>query len=305
MLKRTSERKGHNGSIYQLITARDGFYSVAGDGWLVHWPLDNPELGKLVAKVEKGQLYSIKSIPNNNLLLAGAIDGGLHWLYPEQQNKNRHRALHKKGIYAIASDNDEYIFCGGGDGILSKWSLASGRVVESLPLSSAALRSLCYFDGLGGGVLYVGASDYHIYAISVDDLRVLHHWKAHDNSVFCLAIRREENGLFSLTSAGRDARLKRWLLNDDGLPADLDKNIPAHNATINDLAYSPSGKYLATASRDKTIRVWDASQLQLLKVAEPIRDRGHVNSVNAILWLDDHHFVSAGDDRRILEWEVF
>ncbi|PHI21646.1 hypothetical protein CEQ90_02210 [Lewinellaceae bacterium SD302] len=302
MLTRTAERKGHNGSIYQLIRADDGFYSVAGDGWLVHWPQNDPELGKMVAKVEGGQLYSMQAIAEKNLLLAGDINGGLHWLYPEDQEKNQHRALHKKGIYTIHSDGRGRVFCGGGDGVLSKWSLESGRAIESLPLAAAAVRSLCYFEAKN--ILYAGVSDHHVYAIDPIKMQVIHHWKAHDNSVFSLVLRKESDGSHSLTSAGRDARIKRWQLGPDGLSVDVLKNIPAHNATINELAYSPDGKYLATASRDKTIRLWEADSLKLLKSVEPIRDRGHVNSVNSILWLDERCFVTAGDDRRILEWTL-
>lgn len=265
---------------------------------MVHWPADDPELGKLIAKVEQGQLYSMLSIPDQGLLLGGAIDGGLHWLYPSDIEKNRHLAHHRKGIFSIVKVGDNDLFCGGGDGVLSRWSITSGRVVESLPLSTAAIRKLCYF--VSHNLLIAACSDHHIYALKADTLEVVSTTHAHDNSVFCLAISPDGG----LVSSGRDARLKKWEVSAKGLSPSPLKNIPAHNATINDLAFSEDGKYLATASRDKTIRIWEASSLKLLKVAETIRDRGHVNSVNCLLWLDNQRLVTAGDDRRILEWEI-
>jgi len=301
MLRRITERTGHNGAIYGLIkagsTPAGAFLSYGGDGWLVDWSREDPELGQLRAQVAGGQLFAAVAIAEQNALVAGALDGGLHWLHPANQERNLHLRHHRKGIYALARVG-EHLFAAGGDGILSKWSLATGRVVESLPLAGAALRCLCY--DVVRNLLFVGSSDQRIYALDPTSLRVIYDWVAHENSVFCLV--RSPDGTH-LLSGGRDAHLRRWLLRE-GLPPTADLALPAHNFTLNALAFSPNGEWLLTASRDKTIKLWSAADLQLLKVGEGIRDRGHVNSVNALLWLDERHFLSAGDDRRILEWEV-
>jgi len=101
-------------------------------------------------------------------------------------------------------------------------------------------------------------------------------------------------------SGGRDAQLRMRDLTDGHIV----QVVSAHNSTINDLAFSPNGHYLATASRDKTVKLWDAESWKLLKVCEVVRDRGHVNSVNCLLWLDDETLITAGDDRRILTWTL-
>lgn len=299
MLRRVNERKGHNGAIYQLIgpLQNGGFLSVAGDGWLVEWPADNPELGTLVAQVAGGQLFSAYHFPAKNLYLAGALDGGLHWLYPTTPERNLHLAHHRKGIFAITCIGDA-VFCAGGDGVLSRWSLETGRVVESLPLAGAALRCLAYQADLQ--LLFVGSSDYHIYALDPETLALKYRWQAHNNSVFSLATSPDGHYLIS---GGRDAYLKKWAISATEAPV-LQQAIPAHNFTINELAYSPDGQYILSASRDKTAKLWSAANLELIKVAETIRDRGHVNSVNALCWLSDHRLLTAGDDRRILEWEL-
>ncbi|NUQ25376.1 MAG: hypothetical protein HUU34_15625 [Saprospiraceae bacterium] len=80
---------------------------------------------------------------------------------------------------------------------------------------------------------------------------------------------------------------------------------PAHWYTINHIALHPSGRWLATGSRDKTVKIWDAQSFELIKVLETIRDRGHVNSVNKVWWRPDgKQLVSAGDDRSMIIWEV-
>ena len=45
---------GHNASIFALSPFSDQryFLSAAGDGWIVKWDLEAPDLGKLIAKVD-------------------------------------------------------------------------------------------------------------------------------------------------------------------------------------------------------------------------------------------------------------
>ncbi|MEM9931913.1 MAG: WD40 repeat domain-containing protein, partial [Bacteroidota bacterium] len=121
-------------------------------------------------------------------------------------------------------------------------------------------------------------------------------------SVFAVAVLPDT--LFpGYISGGRDARLRLFEMAFVKVPK-LPAVVDAHMSTINDLAFDPTGRYLATASRDKTVKIWDASTLKLLKVCEVVRDRGHVNSVNTLLWLDERTLITAGDDRRILTWKL-
>jgi len=127
----------------------------------------------------------------------------------------------------------------------------------------------------------------------------LDRWQAHDNSVFSLQY-VEENSL--LLSGGRDAHLNIWDLKANH---SLVQSLPAHNYTINAFALSPSGDYFATASRDKTLKIWDTHSFQLLKVVDFARNLAHTHSVNRICWLkSDNSLISCSDDRRIIRWQV-
>jgi WD40 repeat protein len=85
----------------------------------------------------------------------------------------------------------------------------------------------------------------------------------------------------------------------------LGEEVAAHLYAINDLALSPDAKYLASASMDKSIKVWDAQNLRLLKVIDKGRHAGHGTSVNKLLWTSfNNQLLSASDDRTISAWDL-
>ena len=297
MLRRISARSGHRAAIYDLQPAPDGFYSAAADGFLVHWHREDVDFGRVVAKVDGGKFFSLATLPDGGLV-AGAVDGGVHWLYPEAPERNLHVAHHRKGTYAVRLFGGQ-IFTGGGDGVLTRWDTATGRSLESFPLSANSLRSIAHYPK--DDLLAVGASDGYVHVLHRATFEVIGKHRANDPSTFCVAFAPDVPWP-RIVSGGRDAHLRFFdLAMSKGTPPP----ITAHLATVNALAYDPTGRYLATASRDKTLKLWDAAEdYRLLKVCEVIRDRGHVNSVNTLLWLDEGTLLSAGDDRRVLEWRL-
>lgn len=289
---------GHNAAIFGLTPYQEPRYllSAAGDGWIVKWDLENPDMGKLVAKVDT-QVFSLCYMPEQDRIIAGNMNGGVHWVNVNQPDQTRNIAHHQKGVYAIQAW-ERAIFTAGGQGVLTRWDADKGRSLESVQLSTQSLRSIALHPN--GKLLAVGASDHHIYLLELPSMRMVHTlYKAHENSVFSLYF--HPNGRY-LLSGGRDAHLRVWDLEDGFREVSAQA---AHWFTINDIAFHPKGHLFATASRDKTIKIWDAEDFKLLKVIETIRDGGHVNSVNRLYWsAHNDYLLSASDDRSIGVWRV-
>jgi WD40 repeat protein len=288
---------GHNASIFALAPGEGPsiFYSASGDGWIVRWDLQDPEMGRLVAEAPE-QVFSLAYLPEQAVLVAGTMNGQVNWIHLNDPEKTKRIEFHRKGVYDIQLIEGALYTLGGG-GVLTRWNVASQRPEESLQLSAQRLRSLSYSPQRKE--MAVGASDGNIYLLGQETMTLWHTIEdAHEFSAFTVAYAPDGQALIS---GGRDARLCKWDLRDT---PSLEKQLPAHRYTINDMAISPDGALLATASRDRSIRIWDVHTLELLKVMEAVRDAGHLNSVNRVLWTDHQgQLVSASDDRTLIVWD--
>lgn len=286
---------GHEAAIYKLIPGlRSGtFYSCGGEGFVVEWePHTSPE-GQLVAR-DTDSLYCMKKVENDHLLM-GTKSGMLISCHLSKPKDLRKLDIHSKGIYSIAA-NDNFVFTAGGDGWLRVLESKSLNLIFSTRLSGKSLRSVILIPETNQ--FLVAGSEHKIFlldAITFDLKRIDN--SLHDNSVFCL-MQRSEDQFFS---AGRDARLN---LNKIGERIENLVSVPAHMNTINDLALHPDRSLLASASRDRSVKIWKPENLALLKVLDGFKFRSHTHSVNAVLWLDNKTLISAGDDRMIKVWNI-
>jgi len=302
-INKIAHLKGHKGGVFSLAQGSQDhlFLSGAGDGWIVEWDLTQPENGRLVAQAEDTQTAGRASVfsllEKNNWIVAGNMNGGLHWICPKETSRNKDILHHKKGVFDLQVI-DNQLFTLGGKGILTKWSMTEQRAIESIQLSQKSLRTMTFFQKKNE--LAIGASDGNIYLLDVKNFSIKNTIEAaHNNSVFALSYSPDEKYLWS---GGRDALLKVWNLEKK---YDQVFSEPAHWFTINAIVFSPDGKYAATASRDKTIKIWDAQNFKLLKVIDTIRNSGHINSVNTLLWSKYNNWlISGSDDRSIIIWEI-
>src|SRR6266487_2139886 len=72
-----------------------------------------------------------------------------------------------------------------------------------------------------------------------------------------------------------------------------------HRNAISAIAWSPDGKYLASASFDKTVQVWEAATGKQL-----LTYRGHADTVTAVAWSPDGSLLaSASYDKTVQVWK--
>ncbi|MBK9736695.1 MAG: hypothetical protein IPO92_17750 [Saprospiraceae bacterium] len=295
-IEKTVQYKGHIASVYCLTENKNTpyFYSAGGDGWIVQWRKDGSEQdGLLIANTET-KIFSLLYDDESHLLLAGDIDGHLHWIDMASHKIVNRVAHHKGSVFGICKAG-QAIFTVSGDGYLCKWDISSRQPLESIYISHQGLRSIAFNET--SDILYIGSSDNAIYVIQKSSLSIINIIKnAHENSVFCFAF---IDDLF-LVSGGRDAHMVVRFLNT----LEVAHNIGAHWFTINSIIFIREHKLIATASRDKTIRIWDADNFELLQSID-VQKGGHINSVNKLMWIPQFDtLISASDDRTLILWKI-
>ncbi len=82
--------------------------------------------------------------------------------------------------------------------------------------------------------------------------------------------------------------------------------LEVHSGPVTDVAFSPNGQYLATASADATAALWDISRWAAGEPAGLLYQLGgHSGAVNAVVFNNENTFLLTGsEDTEIIRWDV-
>src|SRR5690606_32205554 len=205
---------------------------------------------------------------------------------------------HVKGIFAITELPDGRLVIAAGDGTISVWTLdANSRfsLQRKIPLSNDKVRGLALDPS--GQMLAVACGDGSIHILNAADLNEQHTLPGHDIGANSLAWHPSKP---VLVTGGKDGHLRLWRSDDGFRPLHA---FPAHKDTLYAIAFSPDGHHLASASRDKSAKLWDAGTFDPLRKLDRSAG-GHGYSVNALLWAGPHSLLTASDDKAIVQWNV-
>src|SRR2546421_431886 len=83
-------------------------------------------------------------------------------------------------------------------------------------------------------------------------------------------------------------------------PVEAVLTLTGHTKGVFNVAFSPDGKYLATASKDHTARLWDAATGKEVRTF-----RGHTSSLYSVTFSPDGtKLATAGEDQTVRVWDA-
>ena len=244
----------------QLLTG-GGESLLYRDGDLLLWDVAQ---GTLIARLP-GQptiVWSLAASPDGQTIVTSGYDGRLI-LWDLAQRRVR-QTIEKKGWIrrvALAPGGKEFA-AAMEDGNVVLFETADGKEVKSFKAHEAAVYGLAF-----------SADGRWLATAGTDKLVKLWDWSSampaekaklegHSDAVWSVAFSR--NGL--LASSGADRKILLW--NEEG---QLLATLEGHRDWVGDVTFSPDGSLLASASHDRTARLWNVAERKEVAALGPHR----------------------------------
>jgi len=168
----------------------------------------------------------------------------------------------------FSPDGERLLIVGGAGSEYGKWKLVSWPDFEVIATKISHADVIHSAVWLSNGQFVTGAADNDLIEWQVAnggaEVRVIH---GHSRRVLCVETMDEQS---LLVSAGIDQVLKVWNCKDGIVAEQPLRNLDNHTGAVRDLAVRPGDHavpYLASASVDKTVRLWQPSIGRLVRFA--------------------------------------
>jgi Tol biopolymer transport system component len=247
--------RGHEGGINAIAYSSDGKWLVSAgdDGALRLW--DGVTGGQRgVLRGQGGSLFALAISPDGKTLVAGGKDQVVMVWDIESGKRQLTLEGHRGDIFALAiSPDGKTIASSGKDKTIRLWNRKTGEELSALSGHKDAVLSLAFSpDGRSLASGDAGRS------LRLWDAKTLAHQRTLTNlesSILSLAFSPDSYWL----AVGLADKDKSMVLLE-GEERVLAYTLSAHQDFVQAVAFAPSGRMLASGSRDKNIRLWRARQ---------------------------------------------
>ncbi|MCE3294868.1 MAG: hypothetical protein K0R65_582 [Crocinitomicaceae bacterium] len=289
------EISAHAGAVYTVDGHGHFVYTGSGDQFVAKWNLETGLQEKFSIRAEKS-VYKILLIEEGQKLVIGTSAGALHIIDLAARKEIKHFVQHTQAIFSMCENRiKKHLYSGDASGNLAVWNTGNWELILFLPLECGKIRSVTCDES--GNQLFLACQSGEIKIFDTATFNETASFFAHENGTNTFHL---WPGLPStLLSAGKDGYIRAWNLES------FEKiiEIPAHNFGIYQLAFLNDGQNFVSVSRDKSIKLWDSSNFKVLQKIER-KHGGHSHAVNAIYKKSENEFVTVGDDKRIIHWEL-
>jgi WD40 repeat protein len=177
-------------------------------------------------------------------------------------------------ILSLALDNENHLFTGSFNGLISVWNLDTGGCVRSFRGHEEKINALLFTKS---SHLASGSADHEIKlwnALSLTDNSIAT-LRGHEKSVLCLAVGKSDE---ELISGSADFTIRLWNLST----SECVRTLYGHEGIVRTITVGKSGE-LYSGSNDKSIKVWSLDKGENDECVKTLIDHNESVTGNSIL----------------------
>ncbi|MBI2900872.1 MAG: WD40 repeat domain-containing protein [Planctomycetes bacterium] len=199
-------------------------------------------------------------------------------------------AGHEANVNAVAVSSDGRLLAtGSGNGTIAMWDVGGERAALSKSLSNGGGAVFDVAWGPGANMLASVGFDGTVTMWKDGSVS----WQISRDSRDATTLAFRADG--KLLAFGDGARVR--LVDEKGREAAA---LSGHDGLVYSVAFRADGKRIASASKDRTVKVWDVDTGKLLRTLS-----GHTDRVLSLAWSPDgHSLASGGMDKTVRIWSL-
>ncbi|NJO39244.1 MAG: hypothetical protein HC865_00725 [Cyanobacteria bacterium RU_5_0] len=297
--------RGHNACVWSAVFHPNGqiLFSAGEDSAIRSW---NVVTGECLS-IWMGHQHWIRSIafsPDGKTIASASFDQTIKlWDLETDTCFNTLTGHHKTVTSVSFSADGQFLASGSYDQSIKLWDIKTGRCWKTLQKHTHLIWSVAFHPH--DDLLASGGEDYTARLWEIETGHCTKTLQGHSNVIYAIALHSTQR---LLASSHEDQTVKLW---------DFDASIAHHrgSATVKtqpfrvlrghtgrifSIAFHPTGHLLASASTDRTIKLWNPDTGHCLQTLQ-----GHTSWVWAIAFHPAEHLLaSASYDQTIKLWDV-
>jgi WD40 repeat protein len=295
----------HTERVLGVSITSDGKYAATGsnDNSLKFWDLSSGECLKTI-RPHIDYLKTLDATPDLNLIVTsgGSNDTIIKlWNYKDLEPMGELKGhTHSVNDLKITPDG-QYVISGSNDGTVKVWETTTRKCIANFHKHNSEV--VCVHISMDGKIGVSGGYDSAIHIWDIPGKNCIRSFTGIEDIGHAVRLSTDNKILF--TCCGYDDRkvkvaIKVWDLNSGKCL----KTMYGHDYAINCLETTHDGRFLISASMDRTIKVWNLKTFTCVKTVE-----GHVGPVVSLRITPDMKYIISGgggqNDNTVRIWNIY